>query len=193
MPETPLSAHAGGGGHIGTRAWNSCHVSSYTPLVLRCLRRDLVKRRQRAVSCDTDELLAIQTHIWRSSPRLGTCNDAYTSVVIARLMSTAGTGFMYTTRRLRVAERLSLMKYDPVGTWFFFSQPCSRQSNDMSSSRKSKGRSSGTSTYIYQSINQSIYLYIYLEILEKVQVGMREFTLGGSRGGGRRRRRGFCE
>ena len=35
-------------------------------------------------------------------------------------MSTAGTGFMYTTRRLRVAERLSLMKYDPVGTWFFF-------------------------------------------------------------------------
>lgn len=120
MPETPLSAHAGGGGHIGTRAWNSCHVSSYTPLVLRCLRRDLVKRRQRAVSCDTDELLAIQTHIWRSSPRLGTCNDAYTSVVIARLMSTAGTGFMYTTRRLRVAERLSLMKYDPVGTWFFF-------------------------------------------------------------------------
>lgn len=160
MPETPLSAHTGGGGHIGTRAWNSCHVSSYTPLVLRCLRRDLVKRRQRAVSCDTDELLAIQTHIWRSSPRLGTCNDAYTSVVIARLMSTAGTGFMYTTRRLRVAERLSLMKYDPVGTWFFFffSQPCSRQSNDMSSSRKSKGRSSGTSTYIYQSINQSIYI-----------------------------------
>ena len=41
-------------------------------------------------------------------------------MVIARLMSTAGTGFMYTTRRLRVAERLSLMKYDPVGTWFFF-------------------------------------------------------------------------
>ena len=115
-------------------------------------------------------------------------------MVIARLMSTAGTGFMYTTRRLRVAERLSLMKYDPVGTWFFFyfSQPRSRQSNDMSSSRKSKGRSSGTSTYIYQSINQSIYLYIYLEILEKVQVGMREFTLGGSRGGGGRRRRGFC-
>ena len=35
-------------------------------------------------------------------------------------MSTAGTGFMYTTRRLRVAERLSLMKYDPVGTCFFF-------------------------------------------------------------------------
>ena len=115
-----MSAHTGGGGHIGTRAWNSCHVSSYTPVVLRCLRRDLVKRRQRAGSCDTDELLAIQTHIWRSSPRLGTCNDAYTSVVIARLMSTAGTGFMYTTRRLRVAERLSLMKYDPVGTWFFF-------------------------------------------------------------------------
>nr|CDI54674.1 probable 50s ribosomal protein L33 [Melanopsichium pennsylvanicum 4] len=34
-------------------------------------------------------------------------------VVIARLLSTAGTGFMYTTRRTRVAERLSMMKYDP--------------------------------------------------------------------------------
>jgi len=37
------------------------------------------------------------------------------SVVIARLMSTAGTGYMYTTRRLRVMERLSMMKYDPIG------------------------------------------------------------------------------
>ncbi|AXA49760.1 large subunit ribosomal protein L33 [Malassezia restricta] len=35
-------------------------------------------------------------------------------VVIARLMSTAGTGYMYTTRRLRVMERLSMMKYDPI-------------------------------------------------------------------------------
>jgi len=24
---------------------------------------------------------------------------------------------MYTTRRLRVAEKLSMMKYDPIGTW----------------------------------------------------------------------------
>ena len=30
-------------------------------------------------------------------------------------MSTAGTGYMYTTRRLRVMERLSMMKYDPIG------------------------------------------------------------------------------
>jgi len=37
--------------------------------------------------------------------------------VIARLLSTAGTGYIYTTRRLRVADRLSMMKYDPVGTW----------------------------------------------------------------------------
>lgn len=38
-------------------------------------------------------------------------------IVIARLLSTAGTGYIYTTRRLRVADRLSMMKYDPVGTW----------------------------------------------------------------------------
>ncbi|WFD08350.1 hypothetical protein MVES1_003722 [Malassezia vespertilionis] len=37
-----------------------------------------------------------------------------TRVIVARLLSTAGSGFMYTTRRLRVAEKLSLMKYDPV-------------------------------------------------------------------------------
>jgi len=24
---------------------------------------------------------------------------------------------MYTTRRLRVADKLSMMKYDPIGTW----------------------------------------------------------------------------
>ncbi|WFD34791.1 hypothetical protein MCUN1_001635 [Malassezia cuniculi] len=35
-------------------------------------------------------------------------------VVIARLLSTAGTGYMYTTRRLRIADKLALMKYDPV-------------------------------------------------------------------------------
>ncbi|WFD40217.1 uncharacterized protein MJAP1_003203 [Malassezia japonica] len=37
-----------------------------------------------------------------------------TRVIIARLLSTAGTGYMYTTRRLRVADKLSMMKYDPV-------------------------------------------------------------------------------
>ncbi|SHO77422.1 Similar to S.cerevisiae protein MRPL39 (Mitochondrial ribosomal protein of the large subunit) [Malassezia sympodialis ATCC 42132] len=35
-------------------------------------------------------------------------------VVIARLLSTAGSGYMYTTRRLRVADKLSMMKYDPI-------------------------------------------------------------------------------
>lgn len=37
-------------------------------------------------------------------------------MIIARLVSTAGTGYMYTTRRLRVADKLSMMKYDPIGT-----------------------------------------------------------------------------
>ncbi|EPQ31501.1 uncharacterized protein PFL1_06839 [Pseudozyma flocculosa PF-1] len=34
-------------------------------------------------------------------------------VVVARLLSTAGTGYMYTTRRTRVADKLSMMKFDP--------------------------------------------------------------------------------
>ncbi|PWN92256.1 putative 50s ribosomal protein L33 [Acaromyces ingoldii] len=34
-------------------------------------------------------------------------------VIIARLVSTAGTGYIYTTRRLRLADRLSMIKYDP--------------------------------------------------------------------------------
>lgn len=51
----------------------------------------------------------VLTHI--EGTFLSLCN----SVVIARLVSTAGTGFMYTTRRTRVAERLSMMKYDPKG------------------------------------------------------------------------------
>ncbi|PWN37800.1 putative 50s ribosomal protein L33 [Meira miltonrushii] len=34
-------------------------------------------------------------------------------VVIARLFSTAGTGYIYTMRRLRLADKLSMMKYDP--------------------------------------------------------------------------------
>lgn len=36
-------------------------------------------------------------------------------IVIARLFSTAGTGYVYTTRRPRVAEKLQMMKYDPKG------------------------------------------------------------------------------
>ncbi|CEH13668.1 probable 50s ribosomal protein l33 [Ceraceosorus bombacis] len=35
-------------------------------------------------------------------------------VLITRLMSTAGTGYFYTTKRLRVADKLAKMKYDPV-------------------------------------------------------------------------------
>lgn len=44
-----------------------------------------------------------------------TTTFGFYSVVIARLVSTAGTGFMYTTRRTRVADKLSMMKYDPKG------------------------------------------------------------------------------
>ncbi|PWN42811.1 hypothetical protein IE81DRAFT_323164 [Ceraceosorus guamensis] len=40
-------------------------------------------------------------------------------VLITRLMSTAGTGYYYTTKRLRVADKLAKMKYDPVGELFF--------------------------------------------------------------------------
>lgn len=36
-------------------------------------------------------------------------------VLIARLVSTAGTGYFYATKRLRTADKLAKMKYDPVG------------------------------------------------------------------------------
>ncbi|PWN28849.1 putative 50s ribosomal protein L33 [Jaminaea rosea] len=35
-------------------------------------------------------------------------------IVIARLFSTAGTGYAYTTVRPRIAEKLVLRKYDPI-------------------------------------------------------------------------------
>ncbi|KAL7419363.1 hypothetical protein Q5752_006201 [Cryptotrichosporon argae] len=34
--------------------------------------------------------------------------------ILIRLVSTALTGFFYTTTRPRVAEKLAMMKYDPV-------------------------------------------------------------------------------
>ena len=78
-------------------------------------------------------------------------------------MSTAGTGFMYTTRRLRVAERLSLMKYDPVGTWFFFRSPAhgSQTTCPLQGSQREEVVAL-LPIYIYQSINLSINLYIYI-------------------------------
>ncbi|PWN18823.1 hypothetical protein BCV69DRAFT_284800 [Microstroma glucosiphilum] len=39
---------------------------------------------------------------------------ARSRIVIARLFSSAGTGFAYTTVRPRIADRLVLMKYDPI-------------------------------------------------------------------------------
>jgi large subunit ribosomal protein L33 len=35
--------------------------------------------------------------------------------MIVRLISTAQTGFFYTTQRLRQGPKLSAVKYDPVG------------------------------------------------------------------------------
>ena len=37
--------------------------------------------------------------------------------LIIRLISTAQTGFFYTTQRLRLGPRLSAVKYDPVGAF----------------------------------------------------------------------------
>lgn len=36
-------------------------------------------------------------------------------IVIARLFSSAGTGYAYTTVRRRILPKLNLIKYDPVG------------------------------------------------------------------------------
>lgn len=38
-------------------------------------------------------------------------------VIIARLLSTAGTGYHYTTTRPRLADKLVVRKYDPKGEW----------------------------------------------------------------------------
>ena len=35
--------------------------------------------------------------------------------VVVRLVSTAGTGYFYTTVRRRLLPKLSLMKHDPIG------------------------------------------------------------------------------
>ncbi|KAF9115919.1 54S ribosomal protein L39, mitochondrial [Mortierella sp. AM989] len=37
--------------------------------------------------------------------------------IIVKLLSTAGTGFFYTTRRPRTTAKLSSMKFDPRGTY----------------------------------------------------------------------------
>ena len=37
------------------------------------------------------------------------------SIVVAKLFSSAGTGFMYALRRPRAAPKLELRKYDPIG------------------------------------------------------------------------------
>ena len=47
-------------------------------------------------------------------------------VILVKLLSTAGTGYNYIKSRPRINPKLSLMKYDPVGTFIcncFFSSP----------------------------------------------------------------------
>ena len=38
--------------------------------------------------------------------------------IIVKLMSTALTGFFYTTKRLRTSDKLSMVKFDPRGASF---------------------------------------------------------------------------
>jgi ribosomal protein L33 len=37
--------------------------------------------------------------------------------ILVKLVSTALTGFFYTTTRPRLGEKLAMMKYDPMGAW----------------------------------------------------------------------------
>lgn len=54
--------------------------------------------------------------------------------MIARLVSSAGTGYTYTTRRLRTADKLNLIKYDPKGTFpLFLSRSLSRATHQLRS------------------------------------------------------------
>ncbi|KAF9312748.1 hypothetical protein BG003_005967 [Podila horticola] len=39
--------------------------------------------------------------------------DSILTTIIVKLLSTAGTGFFYTTRRPRTTAKLSFMKFDP--------------------------------------------------------------------------------
>lgn len=41
--------------------------------------------------------------------------------MIVRLISTAQTGYFYTTKRLRTGPKLAAVKYDPTGTLFTLS------------------------------------------------------------------------
>ena len=38
-------------------------------------------------------------------------------VIVTRLVSAAGTGYFYTIRKPRIRDKMTLMKYDPVGEW----------------------------------------------------------------------------
>jgi large subunit ribosomal protein L33 len=44
-----------------------------------------------------------------------TCSGTDSRRILVRLVSSALTGFFYTTSRTRLADKLAMMKYDPVG------------------------------------------------------------------------------
>lgn len=44
--------------------------------------------------------------------------------ILIRLVSTALTGFFYTTSRPRIAEKMAMMKYDPVGELRWLHRQC---------------------------------------------------------------------
>lgn len=56
---------------------------------------------------------------WRPRPSRSTQPEARTLLtlrrILIRLVSTALTGFFYTTSRVRLSDKLSMMKYDPIG------------------------------------------------------------------------------
>jgi ribosomal protein L33 len=44
------------------------------------------------------------------------CISCTRRVIVTRLMSAAGTGYFYTIKKPRIRDRMTLRKYDPVGT-----------------------------------------------------------------------------
>ncbi|KAG0056919.1 hypothetical protein BGZ83_002859 [Gryganskiella cystojenkinii] len=60
-------------------------------------------------TCRLDELLALRN--WTGPESLA--KKAKARTIIVKLLSTAGTGFFYTTRRPRTTAKLSFMKFDP--------------------------------------------------------------------------------
>ncbi|KAF9902560.1 54S ribosomal protein L39, mitochondrial [Linnemannia zychae] len=50
---------------------------------------------------------------YQTGPSVDMAKKAKARTIIVKLLSTAGTGFFYTTRRPRTTAKLSFMKFDP--------------------------------------------------------------------------------